>query len=115
MAPDRIICPRCGESLPATLECCDACGAPLDPRDTVASSAVAASAPVRTGGRAPARSARPRAQGVPGVAWLFLVAGLAVGGMVGFALHSAIGPRGEGGMAAGPADVPAGTPQGAPP
>jgi len=36
------------------------------------------------------------------------VVGLAVGGMVGFALHSAIGPRAESGMPAGPADIMAG-------
>jgi predicted TPR repeat methyltransferase len=45
---------------------------------------------------------------VPGVAWLLLVVGLAVGGMVGFALRSAVGPRGESGMPAGPADIMAG-------
>lgn len=116
MAPDRITCPRCGESLPATLDCCDACGALLDPRGAGASSAAAASPQARARGHAPARSGpRPRSQGVPGLAWLFLVVGLAVGGMVGFALHSAIGPRGESGMPTGPADIMAGTPQGAPP
>jgi tetratricopeptide (TPR) repeat protein len=45
---------------------------------------------------------------VPGIAWLLLVVGLAVGGMVGFALHSAIGPRPEEGMPTGPADIMAG-------
>lgn len=116
MAPDRIICPRCGESLPATLDCCDACGAPLDPRGVAASSAAAAPTQVRPRGHAPTRSGpRPRSQGIPGIAWLLLVVGLAVGGMVGFALHSAIGPRGETGMPKGPADMMTGTPQGAPP
>jgi len=46
--------------------------------------------------------------GVPGIAWLLLVVGLAVGGMIGFALHSAVGPRAESGMPAGPADIMAG-------
>jgi predicted TPR repeat methyltransferase len=45
---------------------------------------------------------------VPGIAWLLLIVGLAVGGMVGFALHSAIGPRGEMGMPLGPSDMMAG-------
>ena len=112
MALDRIICPRCGESLPATLDRCDACGALLGSRGGAASSA-AGSAPARARGRAPSGPARRhRAQGVPGIAWLLLVVGLAVGGMIGFALHSAIGPRGEAGMPSGPADILAGAPQG---
>lgn len=45
---------------------------------------------------------------MPGVAWLLLVVGLSVGGMVGYALHSAIGPRDDGGMPSGPADIMAG-------
>ena len=45
---------------------------------------------------------------IPGIAWLLLVVGLAVGGMVGFALHSAVGPRAESGMPQGPADIMAG-------
>ncbi len=42
---------------------------------------------------------------MPGVAWLLLAVGLSVGGMVGYALHSAVGPRGGGGMPSGPADL----------
>jgi tetratricopeptide repeat protein len=102
MAPDRVICPRCGESLPPTLDRCDACGADLRARG---SSGPTTPAPQKQGG---ARAARREPEGVPGVAWLLLVVGLAVGGMVGFALHSAIGPRGEEGMPTGPADIMAG-------
>jgi len=47
-------------------------------------------------------------QGPPGVSWLLLVVGLMVGGMVGYALHSAVAPRSESGMPAGPADIMAG-------
>src|SRR2546426_5400787 len=118
MAIDRIICPRCGESLPATLDCCDACGAPLGPSGAAVFSAGAAPTQARARGHAPSRSAqRHRSQGVPGIAWLLLVVGLAVGGMVGFALHSAIGPRGEAGMPSGPADILSqqGAPQRMPP
>jgi hypothetical protein len=91
MSTDRILCPRCGESLPPTLAVCDACGFGLAP--------------------AAPPSPRPVARSesaIPGIAWLLLVVGLAVGGMVGFALHSAVGPRAESGMPAGPADVMAG-------
>ena len=121
MAPDRITCPRCGESLPPTLDRCDACGADL--RAPAAGAPSAAAPEQRAGARGasePGRgdrqrgrpggggAARRESEGVPGVAWLLLVVGLAVGGMVGFALHSAIGPRGEAGMPAGPADILAG-------
>src|SRR5207249_10087629 len=51
----------------------------------------------------------------PRIAWIFLRVGRGGGGRVGFALHPALGPRGEAGMPAGPADIMAGTPQGAPP
>jgi len=116
MTPDRITCPRCGESLPPTLDRCDACGADLRARVAGAPSAAAleqrAGAPGRgdrqRGRPGGAGAARRESEGVPGVAWLLLVVGLAVGGMVGFALHSAIGPRGEAGMPAGPADILAG-------
>lgn len=118
MTPDRILCPRCGESLPPDFDRCDACGAELN--------AGAATAAPAAGGRhegaprsnAPAGANRSRGrslpparrgpQGVPGIAWLLLIVGLAVGGMVGFALHSAIGPRGEMGMPLGPSDMMAG-------
>ena len=121
MAPDRITCPRCGESLPPTLDRCDACGADLRARAAGAPSAAALeqragarrASEVGRGERQRGRpgggaAARRESEGVPGVAWLLLVVGLAVGGMVGFALHSAIGPRGEAGMPAGPADILAG-------
>ena len=97
---DRVICPRCGESLPPDLDVCDACGFDLGAR------AAGHSSP------APSPEGRPGARGenagVPGIAWLLLVVGLAVGGMIGFALHSAIGPRAESGMPTGPADIMAG-------
>jgi len=102
MAPDRITCPRCGESLPPTLDRCDACGADLSARAVGAPSSAAAQ---QQGVARGARAARRESEGVPGVAWLLLVVGLAVGGMVGFALHSAIGPGGEAGMPAGPAGI----------
>ena len=50
---------------------------------------------------------------MPGVAWLLLLVGLAVGGMIGYTLHGSIGPRAEeGGMPMGPADLMAGAPAG---
>jgi len=75
----------------------------------------------RSRGRSPAR-----AEPLPGIAWLLLVVGLAVGGMVGYALHSAVGHRSEAGMPTGPADImaagdgdqgvtPGGAPQQMPP
>jgi len=96
MNTDRIICPRCGESLPSTLHICDACGYEVG---------AAAKAKIAPRPSAPARRDPP---GVPGIAWLLLVVGLAVGGMVGFALHSAVGPHAESGMPTGPADIMAG-------
>ena len=89
---------------------CDACGADLS-RVAAASPAQGTPAP-RAGkrgrsGKRPASAARD-SQGVPGVAWLLLVVGLVVGGMVGYALHTAVGPRSESGMPAGPADIMAG-------
>ena len=101
MNTDRIICPRCGESLPSILHICDACGFELG---------AAAKAKIAARPSAPARRDPP---GVPGIAWLLLVVGLAVGGMVGFALHSAVGPKAESGMPAGPADIMAGGDAGA--
>jgi hypothetical protein len=113
MNPDRISCPRCGESVPADLEVCDACGQDLS-RTTFAAGAVSQGqgAPRvgergRAGKRQGATTARD-SEGVPGVAWLLLVVGLVVGGMVGYALHTAVGPRAESGMPTGPSDVMAG-------
>ncbi len=105
MNRDRISCPRCGESLPPNLDVCDACGADLG-RTTDAGAGVskAQGAPKRTGS-ATARDS----QGVPGVAWLLLAVGLVVGGMVGYALHTAVGPRAESGMPTGPSDIMAGS------
>jgi hypothetical protein len=52
---------------------------------------------------------------VPGIAWLLLAVGLAVGGMIGYTLHGSIGPRAEeGGMPSGPADLMSGGGMGGP-
>ncbi len=124
MTPDRIQCPRCGESLPAHLEICDACGADLAAYAGAGSPDApgTAHAAGSRGARASSGTARERkgagrhsgtagareSQGVSGISWLLLVVGLVVGGMVGYALHSAVGPRGEEGMPTGPADIMAG-------
>ncbi|HZI89131.1 MAG TPA: tetratricopeptide repeat protein [Candidatus Polarisedimenticolia bacterium] len=107
MTPDRIICPRCGESLPSTLSVCDACGLELSPPPR------AASAPVRES-RPKGKRPVTKQEAIPGIAWLLLVVGLAVGGMVGYALHSAVAPRTEGGAPQGPADIMAGGTQESP-
>jgi hypothetical protein len=68
---------------------------------------------VREGGP---RDARPRgsvsgprrSSGAAGAPWLYLVVGLVVGGGVGYALHSAVGPRSDGGAPTGPSDVMSG-------
>lgn len=104
MALDRISCPRCGDSLPAHLTVCDACGFDLSARAAGASSAATPYEHGATGRPAP----RVEAQALPGIAWLLLVVGLVVGGLVGFALHSAVGPRAESDTPAGPADIMAG-------
>jgi cytochrome c-type biogenesis protein CcmH/NrfG len=120
MNPDRITCPRCGESLPATLDVCDACGYELQAAPSRAvTPPPALKAPPSGKRRRPDRRAPAKQDAIPGIAWLLLVVGLAVGGMVGFALHSAIGPRAESDMPQGPADIMAGaqnepSPQGAP-
>ena len=116
MVPDRVICPRCGESLPPELDLCDACGFDLGARVAGHSSqppsregpaGLRVSRPAQAGRRGGSAAGGENA-GVPGIAWLLLVVGLAVGGMIGFALHSAVGPRAESGMPAGPADIMAG-------
>lgn len=55
-------------------------------------------APPRTPAKAPSK-------GGGGNAGLYLVIGLLCGGAIGYALHGAIGPRGEDGMPTGPADI----------
>ncbi len=108
MVPDRINCPRCGESLPANLAICDACGFDLSARAAGVPATGASHEHGRAASGARGGATRGDSHGVPGIAWLLLVVGLAVGGLVGFALHSAVGPRAESGMPAGPADVMAG-------
>jgi len=104
MSPDRVTCPRCGESLPATLEVCDACGYELGAKAPRVATPPPAPARPTPKGKRPAKK-----DAIPGIAWLLLIVGLAVGGMVGYALHSAVGPRAEeGGMPQGPADIMAG-------
>src|SRR5207253_5265048 len=100
MTEPRITCPRCGESLPATLDVCDACGYQLDAHASRAVNPPAARTPSRTGRRGGGRKVA-----LPSIAWLLLIVGLVVGGMVGYALHSALGPRAEGGAPQGPADL----------
>jgi cytochrome c-type biogenesis protein CcmH/NrfG len=107
-APSQTItCPRCGERLPSGFTRCDACGAYLVPTPAGAPS----------GGRAGgSHDARPksstsgvrRSSAAAGAPWLYLVVGLVVGGVVGYALHSAVGPRSDGGAPTGPSDVMAG-------
>jgi tetratricopeptide (TPR) repeat protein len=104
MSPDRINCPRCGESLPPDLDRCDACGFDLSAAAARPSAASSQESSAKRG----AAASRVENKGIPGIAWLLLVVGLVVGGMVGFSLHSAIGPRAESGMPTGPADIMAG-------
>jgi len=122
MTPDRISCPRCGESLPADLDVCDACGQDLSRITGAGGSVPQSERGSARGAQAPRADERGRAgkrpgvtargsQGPPGVSWLLLVVGLMVGGMVGYALHSAVAPRSESGMPAGPADIMAGAPR----
>lgn len=89
-------CPRCGESLPAGSSRCDACGAYL-----MGTPAAGASAP---GPKQAASKVSPQGAAT-GNAALFLILGLIIGGAIGYVLHGAAGPRGEGGMPRGPADV----------
>lgn len=87
---DTFPCPRCGERLPAGLTRCDACGAYVVPTPEVT----------------PSSTAKPaHAGGTPAIAWLLLVVGLICGGAVGYALRGAVGPRLDGGMPTGPADI----------
>jgi hypothetical protein len=96
-----ITCPRCGERLPEGFTRCDACGAYL------VSHPGAQAAPAHAGGGRRDLRARPAARAA-GSPWVYLVVGLVVGGSVGYALHSAVGPRTDGGAPTGPADVMSG-------
>lgn len=95
-ARSTFTCPRCGESLPAGSSRCDACGAYV-----VGTPAAGASA---SGPKPAAPKAQP-GSAAAGNAGLFLILGLIIGGAIGYVLHGAAGPRGEGGMPRGPADV----------
>jgi hypothetical protein len=89
---DTFPCPRCGERLPTGYARCDACGAYV------------VSVPDATPSSAVKREPVP-AGGTPAIAWLLLVVGLLCGGAVGYALRGAVGPRSDGGMPTGPADI----------
>src|SRR6266850_2240147 len=88
--PSALHCPRCDEPLPAGSDRCDSCGAYLN-------------APGASSARGPSVP-RPSPQRGGGI--VFLLVGLIVGGLVGYALRSAVGPKAEdGGMPTGPSDV----------
>ncbi|HLQ66118.1 MAG TPA: tetratricopeptide repeat protein [Candidatus Limnocylindrales bacterium] len=80
---------------------CDACGAYL------VAPATGHASPARGGGKRDAASGRAPAPAA-GSRWVYLVVGLLVGGGVGYALHSAVGPREHGGAPTGPSGVMAG-------
>jgi hypothetical protein len=94
-ASRTINCSRCGERLPEGFTRCDACGAYL---------ASEPAGPAR-GGRSDAAPRRAPARAAAPTPWIYLVAGLLIGGAVGYALHSAVGPRENGGAPMGPSDV----------
>ena len=100
-------CPRCGERLPAGFTRCDACGAYIVPSSGGHQGGQQSG---QQGGgakpRQPARHAPQSSAGLP--PWAFLVIGLLAGGVVGYALRTAVTPRMEGGAPRGPADVMAG-------
>lgn len=109
MADNTISCPRCGERLPEGFTRCDACGAYLVPHPASGTAATAAGtrrdAVSLKRDASGSRRAPPRAASSP---WVYLAVGLIVGGAVGYALRSGVGPREEGGAPTGPADVMAG-------
>ncbi|HEV8129596.1 MAG TPA: tetratricopeptide repeat protein [Candidatus Eisenbacteria bacterium] len=105
-ASSTITCPRCGERLPAGFTRCDACGAYLVP----APGALQASGRGSHDPRHRGSGAGARRQSASGASpsWLYLAIGLLVGGAIGYALHSAVGPRTDGGAPTGPSDILAG-------
>ncbi len=123
---DTFPCPRCGERLPAGFTRCDACGAYLVPAPLSVKQGGAGAAQSPRGGPAKGHGGHgggghgsgghgggaPRQANTSAVtttAWVFLAIGLACGGVVGYSLHSSVGPRDMGGGApTGPADVMAG-------
>jgi hypothetical protein len=94
-ASRTINCSRCGERLPEGFTRCDACGAYLA---TESAPHAHAGRPVRSD--AAPRHAAVRAAPAP---WIYLIAGLLIGGAVGYALHSSVGPGGDG--PPGPSDM----------
>jgi cytochrome c-type biogenesis protein CcmH/NrfG len=109
--PGSFPCPRCGELLPPGIPRCDACGAYLVAAPAPGTSARAEAAGPRHRPRSGPRAAGAASDGgsaIPSTAWVFLLVGLLAGGAIGYALHGSIGPREEGGMPTGPADVMSG-------
>lgn len=115
-------CPRCGERLPAGFTRCDACGAQVVPPEAGGAGAHETRAPGTTHGAhhesgARAGSARGTARvstsRMTGSGWMLLAVGLLCGGALGYSLRGAVGPREEGGMPSGPADVMSGMSGGA--
>lgn len=102
-ATPGIVCPRCGERLPEGATRCDACGAYIVPHPSSA-------APSATGKRPQGPGPGPRRAPVRtgSAPWIYLLVGLVVGGAVGYALRSGVGPREDGGAPMGPADVMSG-------
>lgn len=105
-ASSTITCPRCGERLPAGFTRCDACGAHLTPVPGAAPSSGRGGEAQDARRRGATPGARNQSSANP--SWLYLVIGLLVGGAVGYALHSAVGPRSQGGAPTGPSDILAG-------
>ena len=104
-----IQCPRCGESIPAGLSRCDACGAYLVPTPGTPSPQQARpKTPGRPQGNAPRPAGPARSGAMPSSAWAMLLIGLLCGGAVGYALRGSVGPRSDEGMPTGPADIMSG-------
>jgi hypothetical protein len=80
----------------------------------VAAPAGADTRPRAEGHREPHSPGRRHGGGIPTTAWIFLLIGLICGGAVGYSLRAASGPRTEGGMPSGPADIMAGMGAGGP-
>ena len=102
-------CPRCGERLPEGFTRCDACGAHVVPPEPSREPRLEPSAHA-AGTRK--KHAAPEASRMTGTGWMLLAVGLLCGGAIGYTLRGAVGPREEGGMPSGPADVMSGMSEG---
>src|SRR5688572_6645715 len=101
---------RCCQRLPAGFTRCDACGAHVVPpatavRETRGPAGRAHAKAEGAGRHAPARAS---SSAMTGSGWMLLVVGLLCGGALGYTLRGAVGPREDGGMPQGPADVMSG-------